>query len=203
MKNYYPKLEFGNYYHIYNRGINGTDLFREKTNYEHFLKLIDKYIIPIADIYAWILMKNHFHMLIRIRNEEEFLVGAGGNPASVLKKPHLYFSHLFNSYTQAFNKKYRRHGSLFERPFRRIHVDDEEYLNNLVVYIHRNPFKSGWVNGISEYPWSSYNTLITEKPTILSRQVVINWFDDVANFKAVHSEEPEDNEINNLLFDKP
>ena len=53
-------LNYGKFYHIYNRGINSCDLFREQTNYEYFLGLYDKHISPVADTYAWVLMKNHF-----------------------------------------------------------------------------------------------------------------------------------------------
>ena len=56
-------LENGKYYHIYNRGINSATLFKEKTNFEHFLKLYDFHINPVAETYAWCLMKNHFHFL--------------------------------------------------------------------------------------------------------------------------------------------
>src|SRR3990172_7982834 len=64
-------LEHCKYYHIYNCGNNRDDLFRTRENYNHFLSLYDKYIYPIADTYAWVLMKNHFHLLVRIREEEE------------------------------------------------------------------------------------------------------------------------------------
>ena len=64
-------LIYGNYYHIYNRGINSCDLFRDADNYEHFLNLYDKYISPIADTYAWVLMPNHFHLLLRIKDKKE------------------------------------------------------------------------------------------------------------------------------------
>ena len=64
-------LAHGQYYHIYNRGINGCSLFRETTNYGHFLGLYDKYISPVADTYAWVLMGNHFHLLVKIRRQEE------------------------------------------------------------------------------------------------------------------------------------
>ena len=60
-------LTYGNYYHIYNRGINSCDLFRTTDNYEYFLNLYDKYISPIADTYAWVLMPNHFHFLIKVK----------------------------------------------------------------------------------------------------------------------------------------
>lgn len=62
-------LEPGNFYHIYNRGINSCNLFREPTNYEHFLELYDKYISPVADTFAWVLMPNHFHLLVRVKED--------------------------------------------------------------------------------------------------------------------------------------
>ena len=64
-------LEFGKYYRIYNKGLNSCKLFEETTNYNHFLSLYEKYIHPIADTYAYCLMKNHFHFLVRIKEEKE------------------------------------------------------------------------------------------------------------------------------------
>ena len=66
-------MAFGSYYHIYNRGINSCNLFGETANYEYFLTLYDHYISPIADTFAWVLMPNHFHVLIRIKNEDEII----------------------------------------------------------------------------------------------------------------------------------
>jgi len=120
-------LEFGKYYHIYNRGINSCDLFTEEDNYSYFLSLYDKYINPIADTFAWVLMPNHFHLLIRIKEANEIDL-TGIQNLSGLKLPHQYFSNLFNAYTKAINKRNKRHGSLFERPFKRKLIDDEDYL---------------------------------------------------------------------------
>ncbi|WP_320017753.1 hypothetical protein [Labilibaculum manganireducens] len=64
-------LEYDTYYHIYNRGIDGCNLYRETDDYKHFLKLYEKYIEPVADTFAWVLMPNHFHLLIRIKSEKE------------------------------------------------------------------------------------------------------------------------------------
>jgi putative transposase len=61
------KLEAGEFYHIYNHGVGERDLFREPDNYDYFLGLYDKYISPVADTYAWVLMPNHFHLLVRIK----------------------------------------------------------------------------------------------------------------------------------------
>lgn len=68
-------IEFGHYYHIYNRGNNGDIIFFEDKNYTYFLSLYLKYIHPIADTFCWCLLKNHFHFLIRIKELDEIELG--------------------------------------------------------------------------------------------------------------------------------
>ena len=174
-------IERGKYYHIYNRGINSGILFKEKTNYEHFLKLYDFHINPIAETYAWCLMKNHFHFLIRIKEENEIT-----SENKIL--PSQSFSNLFNAYTKAFNKSYNRHGSLFERPFRRKLINHERYFQNLITYIHNNPVHHQICDHPLEYSWSSYLTCISEKPTKLMRDDVIRIFENIENFTYMHEQ---------------
>jgi REP element-mobilizing transposase RayT len=116
MQTFQP-LEYGKYYHVYNRGINSALLFKVKDNYEHFLRLYDKYIDSIADTYAWCLMPNHLHLLVRIKEEEDILPfpkkplsGPSATDRVEGKKPTPYrqFSHLFNAYAQAFNRSNNR-----------------------------------------------------------------------------------------------
>ncbi len=175
----------GRTYHIYNCGINGCDLFRENQNYEYFMNLYNKHISPVADTYAWVLMKNHFHLLVRIK-EEEFIKNLEGFENRRGLKLHQPFSNLFNAYTKAFNKRFGRSGSLFENRFHRKLVSDIEYFKRLVVYIHNNPVHHGFTKFAMDYPWSSYLTCISIKPTHLQRDSVIGWFDSEANFKTVH-----------------
>lgn len=66
-----PKLEYGCFYHVYNRGINGCPIFHHSDNYEHFLRLYDRYISSVADTFAWCLMGNHFHLLVKLKPENE------------------------------------------------------------------------------------------------------------------------------------
>jgi hypothetical protein len=61
-------LEYGVTYHIYNRGNNGETIFLEERNYAYFIKLYEKYIVPIADSFAYCLLGNHFHILLRIKD---------------------------------------------------------------------------------------------------------------------------------------
>ncbi len=172
-------LENGKYYHIYNRGINSTTLFKENKNYQHFLNLYDIHIEPIAETYAWCLMKNHFHFLVRIKDLKEI-----ESEKKIL--PSQSFSNLFNAYTKAFNKSYTRHGALFERPFRRKLINNESYFQNLIAYIHNNPVHHKICDHPIEYPWTSYLACLSDKPTKLKRNEVIEMFNDVDNFKYVH-----------------
>jgi len=194
MQNIEP-LTYGNYYHIYNRGIDSCNLFQEADNYEHFLGLYDKYISPVADTFSWVLMPNHFHILVRVKDEEEIT----SLNLSGLKLPHQHFSNLFNAYTKAFNKRYSRHGNLFERPFKRKLIDNESYLKQLILYIHNNPVHHRFCDHPVEYPWSSYLTCISFKPTKLQRDRVMGWFDDQANFKYHHNQKIEIDQIEDWL----
>jgi putative transposase len=175
------------FYHIYNRGINGCDLFPENINFEYFLGLYIKHISPVADTYAWVLMKNHFHFLVRIKEGYDETLSGFGTPERVKSPdPSHQFSHLFNAYAQAFNKRNGRTGSLFEHPFKRKSIEDIEYFKNMVVYIHNNPVHHGFTQHAMDYPWSSYLTCISVKPTHLQRDAVIGWFDSTADFRTAH-----------------
>ncbi len=209
MKNYYTKIEFGKTYHIFNRGINGTDLFSNNDNYEYFLKLYEKHIHPVADTYAWALMKNHFHFLVRIKTLQE--IEKSSIPKKPLndenraenktKKPHQYFSNLFNAYTQAYNKMNHRHGSLFERPFKRLFIANQKYFQNTVVYIHQNPVHHFITEHILDYPWTSYQTLISMKPSKLCRNKVLGYFDSLGNFKAAHDQDIDEDILKEISLD--
>jgi len=177
-------LEETYFYHIFNRGNNKRDIFKEDENYYYFLKLVRKYILPIADIYCYCLLKNHFHLLIQIKENAE--------------KPSQAFSNMFNAYSKAFNKKYERVGSLFQRPFKRIRISEEKYLKQLILSIHLNPENHRIIDNFENYKFSSYNSIISPKPTALKRTEVIDFFNDIENFKLIHRQRKPINE--NLDF---
>ena len=197
-------LLHGNYYHIYNRGNNGIDVFLEEDNYNHFLRLYAKYIEPIADTYAWCLLKNHFHILVRIKEKEEIVTSDLSYTTTEKPKviePYRQFSHLLNAYTQAINKRYNRTGSLFETKFERKLVASEKYFQNLIFYIHNNPVHHGFVKQMSLYPWSSYESLVTEKPTMLKSNEILSFFGNKENFVHYHNNQQNTNEITDLIIE--
>jgi len=193
------QLEFGNYYHIYNRGINSENLFKENRNHEYFLILYNKHIDPIAETFAWCLLKNHFHLLIRIKTLEEILETQIENEIKKLIAPHQSFGNLFNAYTKAINKGYNRHGALFERPFKRKLIDTDFYLRSVIKYIHYNPVNHGFCEHPIEYPWSSYQTCVSEKTTKLKRDKVISLFKNIDDLKTSHDKNENFYSLENYL----
>jgi putative transposase len=194
----------GNYYHIYNRGNNGIDVFLENENYYHFLRLYAKYIEPVAETFAWCLLKNHFHLLVRIKEQmgiEQSQLTYTTTEKPKIIDPSRQFSHLFNAYTQSINKRYNRTGSLFETTFERKLVTSEKYFQQLIFYIHSNPVHHGFVKQMSLYPWSSYETLLSDKPTKLCRNAVVEIFGGRENFILYHNQQQSLCEINDLVIE--
>ena len=205
-----PALEYDAYYHIYNRGNNSENLFREDRNYRHFLQLHAKYVGPIADTYAYCLLRNHFHVLVRIKTLEEqeahdqtLRVSTEGRTLRVfrLRNPSQQFGNLFNAYAKAVNKAYQRTGSLFENPFRRIPVESDVHLAQLVTYIHQNPQKHGFVDDFRLWPYSSYSAIASDKPTQVKRDDVQAWFHGTEGFEAAHRQWVNERKIAPLLAD--
>ena len=183
------EIEEGYFYHIYNRGNNSEKIFFSEENYAYFLKLLTKYIFPVADIYAYCLLNNHFHILVRIKEKNEIEINK--LKFSTVEKPKevsasRQFSHFLNAYSQAVNKKYARTGSLFEKRFQRKRISDDHYLRQVILYINTNPLKHNLVENPKDYKWSSYNSHISNAKTKLKRKEVIELFDDVENFVLCH-----------------
>jgi len=154
----------------------------------------------VVETYAYCLMNNHFHLLIKTRSAEEVFqntkhlqkFGSTLSPADpdyealASKLISRQFSKLFNSYAQAINRSCKRTGSLFEKPFRRLPVADESHLLQLVCYIHTNPQKHGFVEDFIEYPYTSYHTHLSKLDTKLRRIELLDWFGDTDQYKKYH-----------------
>ncbi len=174
-------IEPGAIYHIYNRGNNKENIFFEEKNYDYFLQLFSKYILPIADVYSFCLLKNHFHFLLRIKDYEELEKNKKTNPSQ-------QFSNLFNSYTKSINKMYGRSGSLFQEHLKRKRVDNEKYLIQLIGYIHLNPIKHKLTSDFKNFRFSSYRAYTSSKETKIDREFVFNLIDK-KEFEYWHDEE--------------
>lgn len=190
-------LEFDQYYHIYNRGNNRENLFRKPDNYHYFLRLYTKHISPITDTFAYCLLPNHFHLLVRIKAVEKI----NQDQIKPLKKPSQYFSNFFNAYTRSFNNAYQRTGALFQRPFGRIPVTSDAYFTQLIIYIHQNPQKHGLIDDFREWSYSSYQALLSSKPTRIQRETVLGWFDGPFQLAQRHQLQMNETQIAPLILE--
>ncbi|UFH31109.1 transposase [Chryseobacterium sp. C-71] len=174
-------FEFDSVYHIFSH-VNGKELiFREETNYQFFLKQLDKYITQIADIYAYCLLPNHFHLLLRFKNGEN--VNVEGEHQFLMKN----FGNFLNSYAKAFNKKYNRKGALFLNAVKRKKITDEKYLLKVLHYIHNNPVNHGFTSKINLWKYSSYDSYLNNiKASKLNRNEIMQYFDSLEIFKNYH-----------------
>jgi REP element-mobilizing transposase RayT len=188
-------IEADCFYHIYNRGINGELIFKSDRNYSFFLNKVVEFLTPVCDVYAYCLMPNHFHLLVKIKSDLELssLVKVQNldkatqtglhSPQNIFSKQ---FARLFNSYSQSFNKEYKRHGALIESPFKRKLITSDKYLINMIIYIHQNPQNHSIAHQFSKYNFSSYQSILSKSRTLLKRDEVIELFGGVENFKLSH-----------------
>lgn len=208
-------LEFsiGEFYHIYNRGVDKRKTFLSKTDYRRFAALLyacnntekvdlfeqgdslDKVLSKeraeiLTDICVYCLMPNHFHMILKEKTE--------GGISRFMQK-------LQTAYTMYFNERNRRSGALFQGTFKATHVDSDEYLKYLVSYIHLNPVKliepkwkeNGITNQVeaekflSDYEHSSYPDCSGNKRprgAIINQGKLPEYFESIFDFKSAVKE---------------
>ncbi len=201
-EHYYTKFEQDKFYHVYNRTVDRKPMFCNDGNYEFFLKKYDEYLSSVIDTYAYCLLGNHFHLLLRIQDLTTF------KKLSNLKtdKPdHEIVSHqfrkFFQSYAMAFNKQQDRIGTLFQTPFKRVLVNNETYFTRLVYYIHANPQLHGLIDDFREWKWSSYNRILIDEPSKLKKLEVLNWYGDKKQYEQYHSEKHQMIKEEKLFFE--
>lgn len=135
---------YTNVYHIIMRGNNKQNIFMENKDFQRFLLILKKYKIKYEyDLYCYILMTNHIHMIIN------------SNKTDISRIMHS----IAQEYSIYFNNKYDRCGHVFQDRFKSKCVESKQYLLNLQRYIHLNCVKAG-IGKIDSYKWSSYNEFV-------------------------------------------
>ena len=170
---FYP----GGYFHVYNRGVAKQPLFLDTHDYRHFLETLSFYldstqirrlsktgakdrrllfavqpIDPLVTVVAYCLMPNHFHLVLREERE---------------KGVSTYMQRAMNSYTRAFNTKYRRVGTVFQGVFSAVGVSSDQQLLHVCRYVYLNPVVARMVHSAADYRWSSFAQLMSESESRL------------------------------------
>ena len=154
-----------NIYHIMIRGINQQDIFTDDEDDEKFLVILDHYRQKIElEIYAYCLMGNHVHLLLK----------EGKEPLSNTIK------RIGASYVYYYNWQYDRKGHLFQDRYKSEPVEDDAYFLTVLRYIHQNPLKAGLTNNIASYLWSSYKEYI-HKQKMVKVDFALSLFDQDKN----------------------
>ena len=156
-------LQPGRYYHIFNCAKNGDPLFNTEEDYKFFLKLYKANIVPVTDTYAYCLLHDHLHILVRIREDAE----------GSLYKP---FAMLFNGYAKGYNKQNGKEGKVFRFKLKRIEIRRETYLLEMIRYINQNARRHGVTEELSCYRYSSYRATVAGLGSIVNRDELIRHF---------------------------
>ncbi|MDZ7742117.1 MAG: transposase [Bacteroidota bacterium] len=188
MSKYRKPLLEGKFYHVFNKGNNRENIFFEPGHYRLFIHKMGEFLPCCVDVYAYCLLPNHFHMLVRMKEKNE--ISEGSRLQQESKQMSIYskaFQKFFTSYATIINLKTGRKGSLMRKPFKRLFIGDVDYLRNLVFYIHANPQMHGIIDDFRMYPWSTYNRIILGKPSKLKKQEVRTWFTNDRNYLDFHA----------------
>jgi REP element-mobilizing transposase RayT len=182
-------LEPGKYYHIYNRARNGHPLFEDDEACRFFLRLYKTHIVPVAETYAYCLLADHLHLLIRTRTDLE----------RSLYKP---FAILFNSYASGYNRHNGYEGRVFLYKLKRIEIRSPACFRDLVCYINQNPWKHGLTDHPGSYRFSSFRSTITTFPTLIERERLIDHFGCAENLSECLHSQVEEGRIKKLLLEE-
>ncbi len=192
-------------YHIMARGINRQNIFTGNDDYFKYVEILGNYQQELDyELYAYCLMGNHLHLLIKEGNEE---IG------STMKR-------IGVSYVSWFNWQHNRSGHLFQGRFKSEPVEDDSYFLTVLRYIHQNPIAAGIIDDLEKYRWSSYKEYIKES-RIVNTNFALQLFSpdkakataafrtfhkEISNVKCLDIEEEKktisDNEIRDLVLNK-
>lgn len=180
------------YYHVFNRGVEKRIIFNDYQDYQVFKYYLFIYLSPIEtvlqkypmlplrlqgknlngqlELLAYCLMPNHFHLLTRQETKDA---------------TSKFMKQLTNAYTEYFNEKYARTGSLMAGPFKTTSVPTDELLLHISRYIHLNPLVANLVKNLKDYKWSSYKNYIGEVKgeNFVKKEVIQNYFPKIEEYK--------------------
>lgn len=182
-------LVSGEYYHIFNRGIDRSVVFRNARDYEYFSSILPYYrfvnsvtkfsryeTLPDVDktfvhaqqvqsgelvtVYAYAFMPNHFHLVVKQEQEHGI---------------HNWLFKSLNSFSKYINTKRIRKGSLFQGNFQAVRIESDERFLHVVRYVHINPVVAGMISmeSLISYPWTSYSRYFQMSPSWINTDDVI------------------------------
>ena len=199
------KLQPNCSYHIFNHANGFENIFTVDDNYRFYLDKYQQYILPIAETYAYCLLPNHFHLVVRIRRREVLEeVFRNFKSTNFSKFPNLekvevtdnmieyyiskQFANLFSCYTQSFNKVNKRRGSLFLKNFRREPIENKAYFLNAVIYTHRNPVHHAFCDRYTDWSYTSFCEIKERNSHMIEVEKLLRMFGGRDSFIDLHEQ---------------
>ena len=199
------KLQPNCSYHIFNHANGFENIFTVDDNYRFYLDKYQQYILPIAETYAYCLLPNHFHLVVRIRRKEVIEeVYRNFKSTNFSKFPNLekvevtdnmieyyiskQFANLFSCYTQSFNKVNKRRGSLFLKNFRREPIENKAYFLNAVIYTHRNPVHHAFCDRYTDWSYTSFCEIKERNSQMIEVEKLLRMFGGRDSFIDLHEQ---------------
>jgi REP element-mobilizing transposase RayT len=191
MVDYWQKMEEGQIYHVYNRSISNVELYYTDENCRYFLKKWNKYFDAYFDVYAYCLIPNHFHFLVKVKPIDDVVRAAIKREctkaaSNFLDGNILYptfledqFKRLFSGYAQALNRELNgRRGAVLEKRFKRVKIKTRERFLEMLFYIHHNPIHHGLFGDYDVWAFSSYQAYFSEKKSNIKKEVIYKMLND-------------------------
>jgi putative transposase len=189
--------------HLICKAVGDNWLFRSDENREYFLNKYFTYTENYFETYSYCLLDNHVHWLVKCCPQPVLhmhLSNMGEDAQKGHQKKYIagiinyeqaiefQLKDFFISYAMAYNKMYGRSGALFINPFRRINVKDDAHFTQLVIYHHANIVKHGLRKDFQQYPWSSYQTILSGASSLIKKDEILEWFGGKEAFVKTHRE---------------
>jgi len=155
----------GTLHHVMVRGIEGRRIIEDDKDREKFMSRTGELVLDTGtSMYAWVLMDNHAHFLLKSGNH-----GLSG-----------FMQRLLSAYATYFNRRHRREGHLFQNRYKSIVCEEDGYFTELVRYIHLNPLRAGILDSLSQldkYQWCGHAGVMNyRKNNWQNREYVLSWF---------------------------
>jgi len=180
-------LEPGRCYHVYNCAAGGDPLFDDESDRSFFMDLYRNHVTPVAETYAYCLLPDHVHFLVKIRD------GVAG--------PYKHFAILFNAYSKGWNRRRERRGKLFRFKLKRIEVRREAIFRDLVRYINLNPCRHGLTKNPAHFRYCSFNATVRQSLSLIPRDELAGRFGGQHQLAEAISEPPDEYQLRKYMLE--
>ncbi len=196
-RNYRDYFDYGAVYHIYNKVVSGENLFNDPSDYKDFFERYSIYLAPYFDTYAYNLIPNHFHFLVRVKEKAKIDVSNENTTAA-----HKYLqgdesinfflenqlARIFGGMALRFNAKNNRVGPLLKSGVKRVLLKTEERVIYQLLYIHHNTIHHGLGAEYDDWKYSSYLAYLSQDHSQLDRDYIFQLLGNKDEFLRLHAQ---------------